>query len=195
MWNFKLFALASLVALGSSSTQRRSSDGDLKPWEVTRLSTFSPSGRPGNSNLANLWATITNPSPITAGPGASFEPSTANCTVEWTWYVEEPYGRTVDCTTGGNQTAFSGSISKWTIEILKADSDYASPTENFDVKFTLTANKTANGEDYYKVLAGTQHFAIGENMKGTCGGSGVCSWYLDEKNIPVLVEPTLVDSS
>ncbi|KAI1801745.1 hypothetical protein F4811DRAFT_439802 [Daldinia bambusicola] len=195
MWNFKLFALTSLVALGSSSTQHRSSDGDLKPWEVTRLSTFSPSGRPGNSNLANLWATITNPSPIPAGSGASFEPSTANCTVQWTWYVEEPYGRTVDCTTGGNQTTFSNSISKWTIEILKASGDQPSPTQNFDVKFTLTANLTANGEDHYKVFTGTQHFAIGENMRGTCGGSGVCSWYLDEENIPVLVEPSLVDSS
>ncbi|KAK6952105.1 hypothetical protein Daesc_006636 [Daldinia eschscholtzii] len=186
MWNFKFFALTGLFALGNSLPQYQPSGGDLKPWEVTSLSTFSPSGRPGNSPLAHLWATITNPNSIPAGPGASFEPSTANCIVEWTWYVDEPYGRTVDCTTGGNQTVLSDSTSKWTIEILEADSDHPSPTEDFDVKFTLTTNLTTNGEDYYKVFAGTQHFAIGENMRGTCGGSGVT---LTPMTTIVLLEP------
>ncbi|KAI8958603.1 hypothetical protein F5Y11DRAFT_33156 [Daldinia sp. FL1419] len=194
MRTFTFFALPSFFALGNSLEQRQQPDGDLKPWEVSRISTFSPSGRPGNSPLAHLWATITNPGSIPVDTGATFEPSTANCTVEWTWYVEEPYGRTVDCTTG-DQTAVSDSISKWTIEIIKSDSDHPSPTEDFNLKFTLTTNLTANGEDYYKVLAGTQHFAIGENMRGTCGGSGVCSWELMQESSPVLIEPTVVDSS
>ncbi|KAI0119471.1 hypothetical protein F4814DRAFT_240834 [Daldinia grandis] len=195
MRNLKFFAITSLFALGRSSEQHQQPDKDIKPWEVTRLSTFSPSGRPGNSPLAHLWATIANPGSIPAGSGASFEPSKANCTVDWTWYVEEPYGRTVECTTGGNQSVSSDSISKWTIEIIKANSNYSSPTEDFDIKFTLTANLTADGEDYYKVLTGTQHFAIGENMRGTCGGSGVCSWELMEESNPVLVKPTIVASS
>ncbi|OTB03943.1 hypothetical protein M426DRAFT_59555 [Hypoxylon sp. CI-4A] len=157
----------------------------LQPWKVTRLSSFSPSGRPGASPLAHIWATIENPNSILAAPGVSFDATLANCTVEWTFYGgDEPYGHVSDST--------SDSTSKWTIEVLEANSTSPSPTENMDIRFTLTMNVTVNGSEYHEVLAGTQHFEVGGNMEGTCGGSGVCSWNLKEESNPVLIQPTIV---
>ncbi|KAI1407791.1 hypothetical protein F5Y13DRAFT_122618 [Hypoxylon sp. FL1857] len=194
-----LLALTSLFALASSSREHPRSKVELEPqepWQVTKLTTGSPSGRPGSSPYAHLFGNITNPSSIPAGPGVSFDPSSANCTVEWVWAEEEPYGRTVECDTAevelSGPGSGSGSISKWTIEVLQANTSHPSPTEDMNVKFTLTTNLTVDGNEYYKVLEGTQHFSLWENMRGTCGGSGVCSWNLREENIPVLIQPTVV---
>ncbi|KAI1104556.1 hypothetical protein F4804DRAFT_185316 [Jackrogersella minutella] len=191
-------ALTSLFTLAVSSRQNPRSDGDLdplEPWQVTRLNTFSPSGRSNDSTLAYIWANITNPNSIPAGPGASFDSSSANCTVDWTFFGEDPYGRVFECETAetqpGSSSSGSSSVSKWTIEIIDANDTMSSPTENMDVKFTLTTNLTMNGDDYYKVLIGTQHFEVGDNMEGQCGGSGVCSWGLKDEIIPVLVQPTI----
>ncbi|KAI2469743.1 hypothetical protein F4781DRAFT_208507 [Annulohypoxylon bovei var. microspora] len=191
---YSTLALASLFTLAISSREYRRSEGDivpLEPWQVTRLSTFSPSGRPGSSTLAHLWANITNPGFIPAGPGATFDTSSANCTVDWIYANEYPYGHVFDCTTTGAQEP-SSSISKWTIEVLEANSTSPSATENMNVRFTLTTNLTGDGDEYYKVLVGTQHFQVGDNMSGSCGGSGVCSWSLKEDSVPVLVQPTIV---
>ncbi|OTA54679.1 hypothetical protein K449DRAFT_439288 [Hypoxylon sp. EC38] len=191
-----ILPLTSLLTLASSSSEYQRSEYELEPlelWQVTKLSTFSPSGRPGSSPYAFLWANITNPNSIPAGPSVSFDPSSANCTVQWV-YEEEPYGRTVECDTAEVEPSGSGlgSVAKWTIEILEANSSYPSPTEDMNVRFTHATNLTVDGNEYYKVLEGTQHFNVGGNMRGVCGGSGVCSWTLKEENIPVLVQPTVV---
>ncbi|KAI0838268.1 hypothetical protein F5Y06DRAFT_53747 [Hypoxylon sp. FL0890] len=187
MRHFKLLlALTSLFTLTSSSKEHKRSNGELvalEPWQVTKLSTFSPSGRPGSSPYARLWANITNPASIPAEPGVSFDPSRANCTIEWVWNEEEPYGRTYECDTAEDEPSEpvpstgmgsgSGSVSKWTIEVLEANSSYPSPTEDMDVKFTLATNLTVDGKGYYEVLEGMQRFSVGGNMRGVCGGSGV----------------------
>ncbi|KAI0138051.1 hypothetical protein F4776DRAFT_663183 [Hypoxylon sp. NC0597] len=189
-----VLTLTSLFTLSCSSSEHQRSESELEPWQVTKLSTFSPSGRPGSSPYAFLRANITNSNSIPVGPGVSFDPSSANCTVQWVWYEEEPYGRTVECDAAEVEPSGSGSssISKWTIEILKANSSYPSPTEDMNVKFTLATNVTVDGNEYYKVLEGTQHFNVGGNMRGVCGGSGVCSWALKEENTPALIQPTVV---
>ncbi|KAI1401487.1 hypothetical protein F4819DRAFT_458009 [Hypoxylon fuscum] len=189
-------ALTSLFALAHSSEEfgrpKRNLE-PLEPWKVTKMSTFSPSGRPGSSPLAHTWANITSSGSIAAGHGASFESSDANCTAEWVWASEVPYNHTYECTTTTAVAPSQSSSSTWTIEILEVtNSNYFSPTENFDVKFTLTSNVTVDGNEYYKVLVGTQHFEVGKNMRGTCGGSGLCSWALRDENNPVLVQPTIV---
>ncbi|KAI0009537.1 hypothetical protein F4779DRAFT_369665 [Xylariaceae sp. FL0662B] len=199
MHNLELFfTLASLFAQIKASGQHhrfRTDLAPLEPWQVMKLSTFSPSGRPGNSPLAHLWANITSPGSVPAGSGVSFDQSSANCTVDWVWGDEKPYSLIYECATTVTATAeadSSRSSSKWTIEILEADSGYFSPTENIAVKFTLTNNLTIDGDEFYKVLVGIQHFEVGENMRGSCGGSGVCSWELREEDNPVLVQPTVV---
>ncbi|KAI0885942.1 uncharacterized protein GGS22DRAFT_121685 [Annulohypoxylon maeteangense] len=184
-----------ILALASCFTLVASSGAYLEtpePWQVTRLNTFSPSGRPGSDVNAHLWANITNPSPIPAGPGVTFDASSANCTVNWVYAGDYPYGHVFICNTTDTEESSSSSTSKWTIEVLEANVTSPSATTNMDVRFTLTTNLTVDGDEYYKVLVGTQHFQVGENMRGSCGGSGVCSWTLRDESVPVLVQPTVV---
>ncbi|KAI1392315.1 uncharacterized protein F4822DRAFT_425524 [Hypoxylon trugodes] len=180
MRRIKLFlALTSLYPLVSASSDYQHSTTDLEPLQP--------------------WETnITNPNSFPAGPGVSFDASEANCTFEWEyWGTNGPYGQAFGCITteeSQSSSSFSGSssTSRWTIEISEASGNWTSPTENVDVKFTLTSNLTVDVNEYYKVLAGTHHFEVGKNMVGSCGGSGVCSWYLDNKNGPALIHPTIM---
>lgn len=179
-----LLALASFFTLAISSRDYRRSEVDLEPWQITKLSTFSPSGRPGSSNnQAQLWANITNPSPIPAGAGATFDASSASCIVNWTYIDEDPYGITYACNTTEPQ-------SSWTIEVLEANNTAPSPTTNMDVRFTLTTKLTVEGNEYSKILTARQHFQVGEYLVGNCGASGVCSWSLKDESVPV--QPTIV---
>ncbi|KAI1764920.1 hypothetical protein GGR53DRAFT_465898 [Hypoxylon sp. FL1150] len=180
-----LFARANAAAVYKLSNEP---SDPLTPWQVTKLSTFSPSGRPGSSPLASILANITNPSSIPAGAGPSFAASSANYSVEWAFGDAQPYGTAYECTT---TPAASASSSRWTVEILKTDADLYAPTERLDVRFTLTLT-SGLAEDGSMVLAAIQHFEVGDNMRGTCGGSGVCSWSLDEELTPLLIQPAIV---
>ncbi|KAI0010894.1 hypothetical protein F4779DRAFT_575921 [Xylariaceae sp. FL0662B] len=158
----------------------------LEPWRVTRLSTFSPSLRPnGGSNSSNIAVVITNSNSTSAGVvpngGAAFDASTANCTARWLTASESPYGNSYDCTQA-----------TWKMEVLEANGTWKSPTEKFDLRFTLTSNETGDGDVYSTILVGREHFEVGKNLEGSCGGSGVCSWSLKAASIPVLIQPTLV---
>jgi hypothetical protein len=74
----------------------------------------------------------------------------------------------------------------WTIEVIKNnDSSYPSPTEDFILKFTLTEDNTT--------YIGSGHFAVGDNMAGNCGASGVCNWGLKTSSSPVLINQTIVE--
>ncbi|KAI2637646.1 hypothetical protein GGS26DRAFT_419417 [Hypomontagnella submonticulosa] len=184
-------ALTSLFTLVASRPYERSEK--LEPWQVSRMNTFSPSGRPGSSRTAFARATITNPGSNPAGEESSFGPSSANCTAQWDWFTpDEPYGQVFECETEENAT--STTVAKWTMEIVEAvNSTQPIPTEDFDVKFTLTQTLTEEGEEVSKTYLGTQHFELAVNMRGTCGGSGVCSWSLMEEKTPVLVQPTQLE--
>ncbi|KAI0169786.1 hypothetical protein GGR52DRAFT_573842 [Hypoxylon sp. FL1284] len=167
-------ALASHFTLISSTAACQQSSGPLEPltpWQVTRLSTHSPSGRPGNSPLAYILANITNP-----GSGASSGASSANCSVYWAYADEKPYGAVHDCSIPyppSRNVSGTSCSSQWTIEILEMDTGLYPPTEKMDVRFTLTSNLTVDGDTCSTVYVGTQHFEVGENMRGSCGGSGV----------------------
>ncbi|KAI1487796.1 hypothetical protein F5X96DRAFT_680948 [Biscogniauxia mediterranea] len=161
---------------------------ELGPWEVTWLHTFSPSGRPGSSTQSSIMAEISNPQ-IDAGPSPTgtvvFPASTANCTAAWEAVGGSPYGTTYDCV-----TVSAESSAAWQFEAIEAASG-ANPTENVILQFTLTYNVTAAGNVYYKVLEGTGHFLLPDNMEGACGGSGVCNWYLKDENTPYEIQPSL----
>ncbi|KAK3900474.1 hypothetical protein C8A05DRAFT_45681 [Staphylotrichum tortipilum] len=134
----------------------------LQPWQVFRLSTFSPSGRPGSSIWSVINTTILDPNDATVSP--------AICVGKWT-YDALPYGAVNNCSdvTGG----------RWSFAMLKSDGTGASPTTDFKLRFELVKGGV--------VFAGTQKFVVGENMSGLCGASGVCSFGLKEEMTPVLV--------
>lgn len=134
----------------------------LQPWQVSRLTTFSPSGRPGSSIWSVINATISDPNDAAV--------SVAICTGKWT-YDEPPYGVVNTCSEvpGG----------KWSFQMLKSDGTNPSPTTDFKLRFELVKGDV--------VFAGTEKFVVGENMSGICGASGVCSFGLREDKTPVLV--------
>jgi len=63
---------------------------------------------------------------------------------------------------------------------------------DFDLKFRHVADVLYRGAQYTATYEATGHFAIGDNLKGTCGGSGVCNWGLAADKKPVLVTPSKV---
>lgn len=177
-------ALAGLISvagalIGPSDT--------LAPWEVSSLSTFSPSGRPGSSPYSIVNITITDPNTILAGPSptgpAAFMPSTAICNTSFVGSAP-PYNQVLNCSEVQHDS--------WTFEMLEANTTYPSATTNFDVRFTRVNNITVVGSIYSQVYVGTGHFEVGKNMAGLCGASGVCSWGLKEDERPYLVHQTRI---
>lgn len=80
--------------------------------------------------------------------------------------------------------------------MLRAENaTYQSPTEDFDLKFTLVRSLSAPGNVYAKTYVGTGRFRIGQNMGGLCSASGVCTFGLQEEENPVLVEQTRTECS
>ena len=148
------------------------------------LSTFSPSGRPGSSPYSTLNVTISDPNTVPAGQTptgtAVFPPSTGTCGVAFTgasvpWGVEQP------CTSDSEYTT-------WTVTLNEPASGTASGTTNFVLSFKETDNVQIPGSDVTKVFEGSQAFAVGDNLGGECGGSGVCYWALT--SAPVAVQQT-----
>ena len=159
--------LASLLCLASLAAATPA----LKPWEITSLNTFSPSGRPGSSPWSVINITISDPSDTSVSP--------AICVGKWT-FEEPPYGVLNNCSdvSGG----------RWTFTMLKSDNaDSASPTTDFKLRFEL---KKA-GADF----VGTGKFAVGENMSGLCSASGFCSFGLKDGLALVLVKQVRVCKS
>ncbi|KAM7216075.1 hypothetical protein V8F06_008548 [Rhypophila decipiens] len=150
----------------------------LRPWNITRLNTGSPSGRPASFPYSAIYATITDPNYISLGPTnfveAIFPPSTVECTIKWNTYFEEPYNIVVPCT--GSQ-----SNGKWNMEVLTStntseDWNPPSPTRNFRLRFRLEESIVMNeGRVVTLVYAGEGTFSVGLNLDFVCGGSGVCS--------------------
>ncbi|OIW30170.1 hypothetical protein CONLIGDRAFT_576629 [Coniochaeta ligniaria NRRL 30616] len=158
------------------------------PWEISSLSTFSPSGRPGSSPYSILNITISDPNTILAGPSptgpAVFPPSTAICNTSFVG-TAPPYNQILNCS--------EVQYGSWTFEILEANNtSYPSATTNFDVRFTHVDNVTVIGDVYSQVYAGTGHFEVGKNMAGICGASGVCSWGLKDEERPYLIQQSRV---
>jgi hypothetical protein len=70
-----------------------------------------------------------------------------------------------------------------------AGSEGVYSSQNFNLKFTHVADVLYRGSQYTASYQAEGHFAVGDNMKGTCGGSGVCSWGLSSDKTPFAIKP------
>ena len=167
--------VALLAAITASAAPAANVARDDGKWEITQLYTHTPSGRPGNSPYSYVNTTIQD---ATAS-------SISNCYLQYIdrdapWGVEQP------CTTeGGNST--------WAFTLNYPTSGNADASTNFNLEFkvwslenTLLSNFMAR-EAYLaqliadgKTYTGGDHFEVWQNMAGQCGGSGVCSWSLQD---------------
>ena len=142
----------------------------LQSWQLTELGTFSPSGRPGNSPYSTLNATIQDPNtiPVAQTPTgqAAFPPSSASCSAQW--ITSPPWGEPIACSSNSEFSSWSFTINQGT-----------SGTTNFTLEFKLIDDVIVLGTRYTKTFAGGDHFEVGTNLGGSCGGSGVCSWGLN----------------
>lgn len=171
--------------------------GPLQPWQITALVTHTPSGYPASHPYARLFVSIGDPNTIVLGKtqfgDAAFPPTNTSCSVSWLPYDEKEYprGRVNPC-----DEIASG---KWTVQILNGTSTVngipgGSPTGDFVLRFGLAeAVVLASGCVVSLRWRGEAAFKIGVNMDGACGASGACSWGLEDRLVPVLVNQTLVE--
>jgi hypothetical protein len=76
------------------------------------------------------------------------------------------------------------------MNVLAGSSGFA--TGDFNLKFTHVADLVYRGEQFTESFEAEGHFAVGENLSGSCGGSGVCSWGLKDANTPFEIAVTKV---
>lgn len=186
-----------LLALSASTTVlAQTLPSPLLPWQITGLSTHSPSGRPGNSPYSSLFVALTDPNtiPFSApasfqGPAISLDPISANCSVKWNAYSEQPFGWVTPC---ADVAPASG---RWTVEMVKgnATAEGASATRDFRVRVVLERSVILHsGRGIVSlVFAGEGAFSLGRELRMVCGGSGVCNSGLKEGTSPVLVRQVL----
>ncbi|RKU40165.1 hypothetical protein DL546_002593 [Coniochaeta pulveracea] len=185
------FTHASPEAIGPSSP--------LSPWLITRLWTFTPSGRPGSSPWSTLNFTISDPNTIIAGTGPqqtfTYPAHTANCSAQWSSTLSVPaWNRTINCTQHSYEFAY------WSFEILYPETngtvyDYPSASEHFDLRIRLTDTTNPGNQKYFwkQSFEGRVGLEVGGNMGGICGASGVCSWSLKDDKTPLEVRQHRTD--
>lgn len=144
-------------------------ESSLKPWEILHLSTFSPPGRPGDTQLhSNLNFTISDPNDSTVSP--------TTCVAKWL-YDELPYNQTNAC------DVVSGG--QWTFEMLESDNNRtASPTTDFKLRFELTTKDAR--------CVGMAKFTVGDNLSGMCSAGGICGFALKDEDTPFAVQQARV---
>jgi hypothetical protein len=106
-----------------------------------------------------------------------------NCVAKYFTKGENPTGRTWPC--DATEKGY------WTMQVLPGSSgSYASG--DFSLKFTHVADVLYLGSQYTASYVAEGQFKVGDNLSGTCGGSGVCSWGLAVGKNPVLIAPSKV---
>jgi hypothetical protein len=129
-------ALIAATAVFAAPTTKLARD-DLQPWQITRLYTHSPSGRPGNNPYSTLNFTISDPNTVTAGQSptgqAVFPPTTAACSLQFLTSADVPWGVAQPCTTDDNTKAYS----TWTFTVTKPAGGSPYATENFDLSIKV----------------------------------------------------------
>lgn len=183
--------VASILALAASSVAAPATiqerQDTLQPWQLSGITSFSPSGRPGSYPWLNIVANLADPNSLTLGTGSDGNPVTvpannpaANCTAKWI-RGSSPLNHSWPCDASGD--------GYWVMEFVdNGEFQYT----NFDVKFTRVAETIYLGSAYKKTFVGTGHFEVGKNMAGSCGGSGVCSWGLKPENSPTAIQQSEV---
>jgi hypothetical protein len=100
----------------------------LAPWQVARLGTFSPSGRPNSSPDYYIHVNITNPDPT---QDDSTDPGLAAGKVycEFVWrYPDTPYNNISTCSIlDTNTTAPAPWV--WTVELIEAEGENRPPAD------------------------------------------------------------------
>lgn len=158
-----------LTIAATASAAPFTNPAGLQPWQLLALETFSPSGRPGNDPYSMLNVTIKDPNIIAAQAPtgqAIIPPSSASCSAQWL-DNNPPWGQSIACNSDSG-------ISNWSFTINQGTSG----TTNFTLDFNLVEIVTISGMQYEKTWIGGDHFEVGTNLGGSCGGSGVCSWGL-----------------
>lgn len=74
--------------------------------------------------------------------------------------------------------------------VLEGTAGFSS--EDFKLKFAHVPDVLYDGGRYTATYEATGSFKVGDNLSGTCGGSGVCSWSLNAGHNPVLITPAKV---
>ena len=170
-----------LCLFGAIWTMAMGDSTPLSPWQVTRVNTHSPSGYAGNPPYCTVFLTISDPNAFDLGDsrfGRVIIPaSTTNCSAMCDCRAEKPYNTVYHC----DITRFG----LWTFQITSGG------TEGMDVNFTLVNKVSMQSGVVSQTYTGQGHFEVGQNMGGSCGGSGTCSWWLKE-NLTVPIEQKLL---
>ncbi|KAK3994236.1 hypothetical protein QBC44DRAFT_306426 [Cladorrhinum sp. PSN332] len=186
-----------LALIPSSTALFPNITAPLLPWQITRVSTFSPSSYPASHPHSRIFLTISDPNTITVAPRhhfgeVEFPPSTANCSVYWQSHSEDP--RSPEWPLNACSEISTG---KWTFEIRTGISNIgvsgSAATRNFLAVIKLSEVVVlGTGGIWRHKYEGEAAFAVGGNLAGVCGGSGVCGYSLVEG--PVLVKQRLVEA-
>ncbi|KAI1496682.1 hypothetical protein F5X99DRAFT_399583 [Biscogniauxia marginata] len=188
-----IFSLFTVVLCEASLARRDDAPflGPLAPLRVSALR-IAPQTASCSASPSDITLTVTNPNRITAGhaPHAegggywSFEESTASCSARW-----QSGNASYSC----EEVSSPASSGKWTFEMVPCNNTgtrAAGPLDHFDIRFMLDYNITRWGSVYYKILEGTGHFVLGEQLVEVNGSAG-CSFVLANGSAPVLVPPTI----
>ncbi|KAI3321851.1 hypothetical protein HD806DRAFT_502121 [Xylariaceae sp. AK1471] len=162
--------------------------GELAPWHVTGLGTYSPSGRPGNSPDYYIHVNISNPDPTQSDPAPSTPPGNVYCQAIWV-YPDVPYNKIVECDIVDSTTPTTW---VWTLEPLEAGDESPWPTTNFDLRWRAASTSAYPTEEGIQIWTGVGQFEVGKNMKGLCAASGFCVWELKPESNPVLIDVSSV---
>jgi hypothetical protein len=73
------------------------------------------------------------------------------------------------------------------MNVLEGSDGFGS--RDFTLKFTHVADVLYQGSQYTATFEAEGHFAVGDNLSGSCGGSGVCSWGLKQEAAPFEITP------
>ncbi|KAF2116633.1 hypothetical protein BDV96DRAFT_491151 [Lophiotrema nucula] len=177
-----IFSVLAAASIASGAPAKR--QDTLQPWQVTSFGVHTPSGRPGSYPWSTITANITDPNALTLGTTPEGDAVTVpagntavNCVAKWfSTSATDLHNHLWPC--DPTEDGY------WYFEVLEGDS--------WDVQFTRVADVLYQGSDYKKTYTATGTFRVGDNLSGTCGGSGVCNWGLKSESIPVLVTPTEV---
>lgn len=169
------FTLAlGFLPLLASASPFRSDDNVLSPraeplphipWNITRLSTNSPSGRPGSTPWSYIRFTIEDTTRLDAGMspyGHVFHTAgSANCSMKWDAYEPGgPWDRENKCGEEGS--------GHWTWWMRKPSGDWQSPTSSFDLEWRLQNKIRVLVESDNRLIdqefVGRAHFQVGDNV-------------------------------
>ncbi|RYN76785.1 hypothetical protein AA0120_g11659 [Alternaria tenuissima] len=189
---FTQTAFAAILAIASSAAASplAARQATLQDFQVNKVTSYSPSGRPGSYPWAQITASVTDPNEINLGTSQSDGSNVTvpagsqglDCKAQWYTKGESPLDRTWPCDATSN--------GYWIMNVLAGSSGFA--TGDFNLKFTHVADLVYRGEQFTESFEAEGHFAVGENLSGSCGGSGICTWGLKSANTPFEIAVTKV---